>query len=212
MTDPDALAVFIVASLALLIVPGPAVLYIVAQSIDGGRKAGLVAMLGIQTGGLVHVLAATVGLSAVIASSAIAFNVVRYLGAAYLIVVGILTLLRKESVEEVVQPAPTRKRRLYVQGIVVNILNPKTALFFLAFLPQFVDEGAGHVPLQLLALGLIFVALATITDGIWAFSAGTAGDWLRRSRGFVRIRRYVSGSVFVALGVLTAVASPHRTK
>ncbi len=207
MIDPSTLWLFSLAALALLVVPGPAVLYIVGQAIDGGRKAGLVSMLGIQTGGLVHVFAAAVGISALIASSATAFTVVKLAGAAYLVVIGVLTLLRREPIDpDTRAPAERTPRRRYLQGIVVNILNPKTALFFLAFLPQFVDEDAGQVGLQVVVLGLVFLTLAVVSDGVWALAAGTAGEWLRQHRGFLRARRYVSGSVFVALGVLTAFA------
>lgn len=207
MIDPSTLWLFSLAALALLVVPGPAVLYIVGQAIDGGRKAGLVSMLGIQTGGLVHVLAAAVGISALIASSATAFTAVKLAGAAYLVVIGVLTLLRREPIDAATQaPAERTSRRRYLQGIVVNVLNPKTALFFLAFLPQFVDEDARQVGLQVVALGLVFLTLAVVSDGAWALAAGTAGEWLRHHRGFLRARRYVSGTVFVALGVLTAFA------
>ena len=207
MIDPSTLWLFSLAALALLVVPGPAVLYIVGQAIDGGRKAGLVSMLGIQTGGLVHVLAAAVWISALIASSATAFTVVKLAGAAYLVVFGVLTLLRREPVDPATEaPAERTSSRRYLQGIVVNVLNPKTALFFLAFLPQFVDEDAGRVGLQVLVLGLVFLTLAVVSDGAWALAAGTAGEWLRHHHGFLRARRYVSGTVFVALGVLTAFA------
>ncbi len=207
MIEPSTLWLFSLAALALLVVPGPAVLYIVGQAIDGGRKAGLVSMLGIQTGGLVHVFAAAVGISALIASSATAFTVVKLAGAAYLVVIGVLTLLRREPIDPVTQaPVERTSSRRYLQGIVVNVLNPKTALFFLAFLPQFVDEDAGQVGLQIVVLGLVFLTLAVVSDGLWALAAGTAGEWLRHHRGFLRARRYVSGTVFVALGVLTAFA------
>jgi threonine/homoserine/homoserine lactone efflux protein len=205
--DPSTLWLFSLAALALLVVPGPAVLYIVGQAIDGGRKAGLVSMLGIQTGGLVHVLAAAVGISALIASSATAFTVVKLAGAAYLVVIGVLTLLRREPIDAATAaPADRTSSRRYLQGIVVNVLNPKTALFFLAFLPQFVDADAGSVGLQIVVLGLVFLTLAVVSDGAWALAAGTAGEWLRHHRGFLRARRYVSGTVFVALGVVTAFA------
>lgn len=207
MIEPGTLWLFSLAALALLVVPGPAVLYIVGEAIDGGRKAGLVSMLGIQTGGLVHVLAAAVGISALIASSSTAFTVVKLAGATYLVAIGVLTLLRREPIDPTAEPPTARtSSRRYLQGIVVNVLNPKTALFFLAFLPQFVDEDAGQVGLQIVVLGLVFLTLAVISDGAWALAAGTAGEWLRHHRGFLRARRYVSGTVFVALGVLTAFA------
>jgi threonine/homoserine/homoserine lactone efflux protein len=198
------LALFSLAALALIVVPGPAVLYIVAQSLDRGRLAGVVSALGVATGGLVHVLAAGIGLSALLVSSATAFTVVKLAGAAYLIGVGLLTLLRRPQEPGSGPPRERRLRRIYGQGVVVNVLNPKTALFFLAFLPQFVDRDAGSVAAQLVVLGLLFVVLAVASDSIWALAAGTASGWLRGSPGFVAVRRYVSGTVFVGLGVLAA--------
>src|SRR5215211_1539625 len=183
------------ASLALAVVPGPAVLYIVAQSVDQGRLAGLVSALGIGTGGLVHVIAATVGLSSLLASSATAFTIVKYAGAGYLILLGIRRLLtREEAGEEALQP-PRDNRQIFRDGVVVNVLNPKTALFFLAFLPQFVDPGASSATLQILLLGLVFVVIAFCSDSMWALAAGTLGSWLRRSRWYLglgdrnRVRR-----------------------
>ena len=143
--------------------PGPAVTYIVTQSIDKGRRAGLVSALGVASGGLVHVAAATVGLSALIASSATAFTTVKLVGAAYLIVVGIRRILSRDEDTEV-QPVPTPHRQLYVQGVVVNVLNPKTALFFLAFLPQFVDPSRGSVAVQVAFLGVLFALIAFTSD------------------------------------------------
>ncbi len=212
MPDPGTLALFCAAAIALLVVPGPAVLYIVASSIDGGRRGGLASMLGIQAGALVHVAAAAVGLSGLIAASALAFDTVKYVGAAYLLAIGVWTIVRGGSPTDVEEPrAPLRYRRRFGQGIVVQILNPKTALFFLAFLPQFVDREAGHVGLQMLLLGLLFVALAVVSDGTWVLVAGTASDRLRGHAGFLRAQRYVSGTVFVGLGVLTALSGSHRT-
>jgi len=201
--DPSRLALFTGAALLLLVVPGPAVLYVVTQSVSHGRRAGLASVAGITTGTIVHVAAATVGLSALLASSALAFDVVKYLGAAYLIVIGIRRLAGLE------RPAPMGDRRerdlgrLYRQGIVVNVLNPKTALFFLAFLPQFVEPSRGAAWAQILLLGLGFCS-----DSVWAFVAGTLGDRLRRSIRFPQIQRYVSGSVFVGLGAVAALTGP----
>jgi threonine/homoserine/homoserine lactone efflux protein len=211
---PDAatLAVFCGAALALLVVPGPAVLYIVASSIDGGRRAGAASMLGIQAGALVHVAAAALGLSSILAASALAFDTVKYLGAAYLVAVGLWTLLRGGSPTDPDAPARrTRLRRRFAQGVVVQILNPKTALFFLAFLPQFVDASAGNVGLQMLFLGLVFTVLAILSDGTWVLVAGTASERLRGHQGFLRAQRYVSGSVFVGLGVATALSGSNRS-
>jgi threonine/homoserine/homoserine lactone efflux protein len=198
--DSDALALFAAAALALLLVPGPAVLYIVAQSAEHGRVAGIVSVAGIHLGTLVHVAAAAVGLSALIVSSAFAFSIVKYAGAAYLVYLGIRRLLTPDRAE----PLPSRDQRLsrlFAQGVVVNVLNPKTALFFLAFLPQFVDPDR-TVSTQIVVLGLTFVGLGFVSDGLYAVTAGTIAQWLR-ARG--RLLRYVSGSVFVGLGVSSAL-------
>jgi threonine/homoserine/homoserine lactone efflux protein len=204
---PDAshLAIFCAAALALLVVPGPAVLYVVTQSIDQGRRAGLASVAGIHTGTLVHVAAATAGLSALLASSVLAFDVVKYAGAAYLLFVGIRRLAGRERASA---PRPTRS--LYRQGIVVNVLNPKTALFFLAFLPQFVDPSRGTPWRQILALGLIFGLLGIVSDSAYALVAGTLGDVLRSSARFERLQRFVSGFVFLALGAFAALTAPPR--
>jgi threonine/homoserine/homoserine lactone efflux protein len=207
--DASTLAVFVAAALALLLVPGPAVLYIVARSIDQGRSAGLVSVLGVHLGSLVHVAAAAIGISSLIASSAVAFSVVKYAGAAYLIYLGVRALLSREEPGEVeVRAEPLGK--LLRQGAVVNILNPKTALFFLAFLPQFVDPGAGYVALQLTFFGLVFVALGLVTDSLYALAAGTAGDLLRSHRLFLGARRWVSGTVFIGLGLATALSGSRQ--
>jgi threonine/homoserine/homoserine lactone efflux protein len=204
MPDLATLAVFCAASLALAVVPGPAVLYIVTRSIDQGRFAGFVSALGISLGGLVHVAAATIGLSSLLASSATAFAVVKYAGAAYLVFLGVRRLLTREMVD-VIDAAPARpRRRLFLDGVVVNILNPKTALFFLAFLPQFVDPDGTAAPFQIFVLGLIFVVIALSSDSVWALTAGTLGGWLKRSRAYLAVRRWVSGVVFVALGLSAA--------
>lgn len=167
---------------------------------------GIVGVAGVETGALVHVAAAVVGLSSLLLSSAVAFEVVKYAGAAYLVYVGVRRLLaRDESLADA--PATQRsRRRVFTQGVVVNVLNPKVALFFVSLLPQFVDTSAGLVPLQMLVLGLTWVAVAFAGDCVWAVVAGTAGGWLRRSRRARVAERYVTGSVFVGLGVTTAFA------
>ena len=209
MPDPGTLLVFAAAALALIVVPGPAVLYIVSQSIDRGRLAGFVSALGIAVGALVHVCAAAIGLSSLLVSSATAFNVVKYAGAAYLIGMGLWTIAKRPDAEPVGAPTERRLRRRFAQGVVVNVLNPKTALFFFAFLPQFVDPEKGAAALQIGVLGLVFVLLAVTSDSLWALAAGTASERLRGSRRFLSVQRYVSGSVFVGLGALTAAAKRH---
>ena len=206
MTDISTFALFVLAALALAVVPGPAVLYIVAQSVDQGRLAGLVSALGIGTGGLVHVAAATVGLSSLLASSATAFTIVKYAGAAYLILFGIRRLLTREEVGEEAHQPPRANRQIFRNGVVVNVLNPKTAFFFLAFLPQFVDPDASAATLQILLLGLIFVVIAFCSDSMWALAAGTLGSWLRRSRWYLGVKRWMTGTVFVGLGLSTVKA------
>jgi threonine/homoserine/homoserine lactone efflux protein len=205
MPTTRTLLLFAPVALGLLVVPGPAVLYIVARSIDQGRAAGVASVLGIHTGSLVHVAAAAAGLSALLVSSAVAFGVVRYAGAAYLIVLGIRKLVERAA-EDVAEPPARSLRSIYVQGIVVNVLNPKTALFFLALLPQFVDVERGAVWSQMTVLGLAFIALGVLSDGAYALAAARAGRSLRSSASFGRAQRYVSGGVYVSLGAVAALS------
>jgi len=210
LPDLASLGLFVAAALVLLITPGPAVLYIVARSIDQGRRAGLVSMLGVHAGTLVHVAAAAAGLSALLAASAMAFSVVKYLGAAYLIFLGVRRLLDRRTSVTSRRLERRHLRRAFLDGVVVNVLNPKTALFFLAFLPQFVMTARGDVGAQVLGLGLLFVGLGVITDGLYAVGAGTAAHWLRGNSQFVRSERWVSGSMYIGLGVAAAFSSTHR--
>ncbi len=207
MPDAATLALFVAASLALTLTPGPAVLYIVARSVEGGRPAGLASALGVGAGGLVHATLAAVGLSALLASSAAAFAVVKWLGAAYLIWLGLQRLLARDEEEAPTAVEPARLSRVFLQGAIVDVLNPKVALFFLAFLPQFVDPSGGAAWSQILVLGGVFVAVGLCTDGLYALLGSAAGGWLRRrSAGFREGERYVSGSVYLALGAATAVS------
>ena len=203
--------IFAAASAAFLAVPGPSVIYIVSRSLAEGRGAGIVSALGIQAGGLVHVIAATIGVSALLASSATAFSIVKYAGAAYLIYLGIRRLRDGEEDAEGGDGRVPRKR-LFWQGVVVNSLNPKTALFFLAFLPQFVDRSRGPVPVQVATFGVMFVLLGLCTDSSYAMVAGTVGPWLRGHARLLRGERYVVGSAFVGLGVATALSGSDRTR
>jgi threonine/homoserine/homoserine lactone efflux protein len=204
--DSGTLLVFALASAALVALPGPAVVYIVTRSVQQGRRAGVASVLGIEAGALVHVAAAAIGLSTVLASSALAFAVVKYAGAAYLIGLGIWTLLAGRGHAKRALGGDVRLRNVFWQGVLVNALNPKVALFFLAFLPQFVGPEAAHPALQIALLGLVFVAIALVLDLGWALAAGAAGMLLRRSIRFLRGQRYLSGGVYVALGVATALA------
>lgn len=205
------LGLFVGAALVLLLIPGPAVLYIVGRSVEHGRRAGLVSIGGIHAATLVHVSAAALGLSAVLASSALAFSLVKYAGAAYLIWLGLRKIFGRGEAAEVT--AAIRDRgyaRLFRDGFIVNLLNPKTAIFFLAFLPQFVEVSRGHVAMQVAVLGLLFTALGFVTDGCYALAAGTAGNWLKRSRGYLAFERYVSGVLFIGLGLTAAFAGNQR--
>lgn len=200
------LPIFLAAALVLVLTPGPAVLYVVTRSVDQGRRAGLVSVLGIEFGNLFHVVAAALGVSAILMTSALAFEIVKYLGAAYLIYLGIRKLLTPVHREDVLVVKEKNLRRVFTQGVIVATLNPKTALFFLAFLPQFVDTSRGQVPLQTFVLGLMVVAIAIISDSCYAFLAGTAGNWLKNSVWYLRFQRYVAGTIYIGLGVYAAVA------
>lgn len=197
---------FVISALLLLVTPGPAVLYIIARAVEQGRLAGLVSVLGIQTGTLVHVAAAALGLSAILVTSALAFNLVKYLGAGYLVYLGVRKLFEKEPEFTGLEIPRQSLRQIYRQGVIVNTLNPKTALFFFAFLPQFIDPNSGSPALQILFLGVVFVGLALLSDGTYAMLAGTFGGWLQARRGLTRASKYFSGGVYITLGVLTALS------
>jgi threonine/homoserine/homoserine lactone efflux protein len=211
MPDLTHAGLFVGASLALLMTPGPAVLYIVTRSVGLGRRAGLVSVLGICTGTLVHVAAAALGLSALMMSSALAFNIVRWLGALYLIVLGIRTLLDRDGLSvDATDEGPDGWHRVYMQGVIVNVLNPHTALFFFAFLPQFVNPSSGRLPLQMMTLGLAFVGLSAITDAGWAIAAGAAGNWIKSNPRFARGQRLLTGGALIGLGATAALAGGSR--
>jgi threonine/homoserine/homoserine lactone efflux protein len=205
------LFLFVTAAMILFLIPGPAVLYIVARSVDQGRKAGLASSSGIATGSLVHVLAATLGLSALLVSSATAYSFVKYAGAAYLIFLGIKKLRERPAEDvEMTHVPPLPLRRVYGQGVLVNVLNPKAAIFFFAFLPQFVSPLRGPVTLQFLFLGMLFTVLGFTSDSIWALMASSAAGWLRRNRTFMRNQHYFSGTVYMGLGLATAVSGSNH--
>jgi threonine/homoserine/homoserine lactone efflux protein len=206
MLEPARLAVFVATALALLVTPGPAVLYIVARGIDQGRRAGLTSVLGIEVGSLCHVAAAALGISALLVSSALAFTAVKYLGALYLILLGIRRLLDKEVEQHMLEPHSEKLARIFGQGVLLSVFNPKEALFFFAFLPQFIDPSRGQIGVQVLALGMIWLALATCSDSLYAFLAGSAGHWLKGNLTFLRSQRYFTGGVFVALGIGTGLS------
>lgn len=205
MPDPSTLLVFAAATMALLVVPGPAVLYIVTRSAAQGRAAGLVSVAGIHVGSIVHVVLAAVGLSALLYASATAFAAVRYAGAAYLVLLGIHKLLRPGRDEPVDAPRASR-RRLFTQGIVVNVLNPKTAIFFLAFLPQFTNPARGPIALQIAILGMGFIVLGLASDGAYALLAATLAGRIRRTPRARRALDRTSGLVMIGLGGVAAAS------
>lgn len=205
------LSLFAAAALALALVPGPAVLFLIGRSIEQGRSAGLVSVLGIQAATLIHIAAAALGLSALLASSALAFGVVKYAGAAYLIWLGLRKIFGRVEEIDVDGAGRGHKRgRLFRDGFIVNLLNPKTALFFLAFLPQFVEVDRGHVASQIVVLGFLFTAICLVTDSAYAIAAGTAGSWLKRNRSYLKVERYVSGVLFIGLGMTAAFAGNQK--
>jgi threonine/homoserine/homoserine lactone efflux protein len=195
------LALFAASTFVLLAVPGPSVLYVVARTVEQGRTAGLVSVLGLETGALVHVAAAAAGLSALVASSPTAFAVLRYGGAAYLLWLGVRTLRRNRSGAPSELP-PASHTRLFRDGVMVDLLNPKTALFFLAFLPGFVHAGDGPVALQVTVLGLVFVALAALTDGAYALAAARVTRGVRERVRPGRRLAIGSAGAYGLLGVL----------
>lgn len=206
MIASSSLIVFVMAALGLLILPGPAVLYIVTRSVAQGRRAGLASVLGIELGSLCHAVAAALGLSAILVASALAFSVVKYAGAAYLVCLGIRALLSRNEPAAADRAPPASFSELFRKGFVVNILNPKTTLFFYAFLPQFVDPSRGSAVVQILMLGGIFVLMATCTDSAYALLGSGVGRLVTRRPGFPRVQRYVSAGIYMALGAAAAVS------
>ena len=210
MIDGSQLYVFIVAALALLLVPGPAVLYITARSASQGRMAGLVSVLAIETANFTQAVAAALGLAAILYSSAMAFNLVKYLGAAYLIYLGIHKLFFSNDKRAEQEVKSESLWQIYWQGFAVNILNPKTALFFFAFLPQFVDPERGSATSQTLLLGTIFVGLALITDSMYALLASSVAGQLKGSKNFQKGGRYFAGLIYIGLGITTALTGSKK--
>ena len=199
---------FAIASIALLVIPGPAVIYVLNRSVADGRNTALAGVAGLEIGNFMHVIAATLGLSAIIAASATAFSTVKWAGALYLVFIGIRTLITRPSPPDSRSTSATN-RKAFTQGIVVNTLNPKVALFFLSYLPQFIDPDRGSPALQSFVLGSIFVVLGCCSDATYALTASALRDRLLTGRTLPFVQRYVAGSVFVALGVVASTARRH---
>lgn len=205
MPDTVLLMGFIAASLVVLVLPGPGVLYVIARGMAEGRSAGLISALGLSVGALAHVAAAAAGLSALLLASATAFSIVKALGAGYLIYLGIRTLLAKPAPPQITAPAPLPRNRLFMDGVMISVLNPKIAVFFLAFLPQFIDPLSGPVTPQIIALGTLYCALALLTDGTYALLAGSARNWLSPRLTQSPLPRYLTGGIYIGLGINTAL-------
>lgn len=203
MPEKTAFLTFLFAAFMLNIAPGPDMLYVIGRSLGQGRKAGIVSALGIFVGCWVHILAAAFGIAALLRSSPVAFNVVRYAGAAYLVYLGIKMIVQRSNLAQQ-QPKPASLISIFRQGVITNVLNPKVALFFLAFLPQFVDAYRGSVVWQILLLGLIFNVGGTAVNLGVAYAGGTLGELLRRNARFARMQQWFTGLVFIGLGARLA--------
>lgn len=197
-------------TLVLLMTPGPAVLYIVTRSIDQGRKAGIVSCFATGIGNFVQVIAAALGMSALLISSVLVFDLVKYLGAAYLIHLGVSRLLSKEERYQREVSEGRKLAQIFSQGVLVNVLNPKSAIFFLAFFPQFVDVSRGSIALQMLFLGSLFIVMGTGVGLLYAFISGSLGHWLKGNVWFLRAQRYVTGAVLISLGISAALVGTGR--
>ncbi len=209
MPSAHALVTFAAAALVLLLIPGPAVLFIVNRAVVGGRQVGVAAVAGLEVGDLIQATAAALGLSAIIATSAAVFAAVKWAGVVYLIVTGIRTMSSPASALGGGDVPATR--HVFRQGVLVNVLNPKTSMFFLSIFPQFIDPHSGHAVAQSLVLGLLFVTMASVYNGACALLASRLGQRLVDSRRLPFVRRWVSGGVFVGLGLLAAAVGPgHR--
>ena len=198
--------IFLGAAILLAIAPGPGMLYVLARALGGGRREGLLSALGTFFGGMVHVVAAAAGVSIILAKSAVAFATVKYLGAAYLCFLGIRMMLDARKKEEGVSLADLRRgRNPFWQGVMTEVLNPKTALFFLSFIPQFVNRTNGHVFLQFVLLGTLSVTLNTSADIVVTLLAGPLGQRIRGSARFRRRQRTLTGAVMIGLGTYLAL-------
>lgn len=209
MPDTTTFGLFLTAALVIAVTPGPGIFYVLTRSLKGGRGEGFASTFGNSLGGLVHVVGATLGLSAILTASATAFTVVKLAGAAYLIYLGIRTLLGSDDAPAEISIEPGGHRDAFYQGIVAEVLNPKTALFLLAFLPQFVNP-QGSVVLQILLLGCISVFLNTVADLVVAFFAGPLGQRMRESVRLRRGQRLLSGGALVGLGAYVALSGEKR--
>src|SRR5918992_5154679 len=205
-----ALLAFAIASVVLILTPGPDQLYISARAVGQGKEAGVVAALGICAGCVFHTLAAALGVAAIVAAMPLALDVIRYAGAAYLLWLGIRLLRAAGSDDEATpKPPPAALASIFWQGVATNLLNPKILLFFLAFLPQFVDAGTTSPALRMIALGTIFNIVGTAYNVVVAHASGAAGAWMRQRPRLRKFQDRLTGSVFIALAARLAI--PERS-
>lgn len=206
MFDVSRIILFVSGALIIIVIPGPNILYLVARSIHQGRTAGLMSVLGIEAATLIHICAAMLGLTSLLLSSALAFTVVKYLGAAYLIYLGVRKLLEQDEIANEPAADPVGLKRIFLQGFFVNLFNPKTAMFFLAFLPQFVNPGEGNAALQIVFYGVVLVVLAILVEIVYVVFASRLGSWLGRTRQSRRKQRRLAAGVYIGLGLTTALS------
>ena len=209
MPDFESLAAFIAAALVVLLTPGPGVVYVVTLSVTQGRRAGLLSVLGLSTGALVQVTAAALGLSVILLASSTLFSIVKWLGGGYLIYLGVRTLRSTASADAALRTWRS-DRRVFIDGVVVSVLNPKIAMFFLAFLPQFVDANLSSVPQQVFALGCLYVAMALATDGMYALFASSLRPILAGRLMRSQLPRYASGAVYIGLGIAALLSDKRK--
>ncbi|QBD74897.1 LysE family translocator [Ktedonosporobacter rubrisoli] len=198
---------FLAAGLGLVLIPGPNMLYIITRSLAQGRRAGLTSALGVETATLVHIMVAALGISALLLSSTLAFSLVKYGGAIYLVLLGLHTIFMHKQEQTEIRLSESSFLRVFLQGMLVNVLNPKTALFFFAFFPQFLDRTSGNISGQVFFLGALFFLLALCCDCLYALLAGTAGKWVKGNRHMQRLTPIVAGGIYVLLGFLTILLS-----
>lgn len=213
MPTTATLIAFAAAAFALVVIPGPNLIYIITRGIQQGRRAAIVSALGVQLGMVMHILLATFGLSALVAKSPVLYDVLKYAGAAYLVWMGVSLLRKRHAPLDVpVEVRPTSMRRIFLSAVAINMLNPKVILFVLALLPQFVDPARGSTSIQMLVLGAVLIIVAMISDTTYALASGSVGEWLKRHPGSDRYRDRASGLVYLMLGLVVALTGSGSSK
>ena len=207
MIEVQTLITFLIATFILVVTPGPNMVYIITRSISQGRKEGIVSALGVDSGSVVHIGFSLIGLSAILATSTIAFQMVKYLGAAYLIYLGVRVIRSGNYLENNAKPCGSNLKQIYFQGVVTNVLNPKAAIFFISFFPQFIDVTQQYATKQIIILGALFILVGVSVDVLVAISAGTLGKWLKTNTSFWKCQRWFCGITFVTLGFFAAFGS-----